>query len=202
MSSESLFENGPTIRCACKKGGSVCSTQRIRGRCAKDPTYDPDVPTTVAPDKCWFIKPPLSNGYELAGPCFFPLSSGSVCRLKCPNGDHGYGQCFCKNGRSRAIDSKPLVLTYYHVILLQVSGSTESDFTKPSCEFIVPKVCIPVPTTIAPATGPHVSIGCQPYTENKYFKVDCDKSHMVGPGTKCLMTCVGDLSSTQHEVRL
>ena len=72
--SEELFQFGPTIECRCKKGDS-CSTNRIRGKCARDPDYGP---TTVAPEKCWFIKPSLPDGFELAGPCVFPLNHNQV----------------------------------------------------------------------------------------------------------------------------
>ena len=79
--------------CRCKKGNS-CSTNRIRGKCAPDPDH---VPTTIAPEKCWYIKPSLPEDYELAGPCVFPLNHGQRCRLKCENGKYGFAQCWCRN---------------------------------------------------------------------------------------------------------
>ena len=47
----------------CRKNGETCGMQRVKGRCVEDPDYGAE--TTVAPSRCWKIKPELPRRVKI-----------------------------------------------------------------------------------------------------------------------------------------
>ena len=218
---EELFEFGPTIQCKCRKSESSCRLNRIRGRCTEDPSYGP---TTVAPEKCWYIKPAFPEEYELAGPCVFPLNHQQQCRIKCGDKGFGFAECRCRDmvkaleigginigsisgggGGAASVsigggsDPEPTSVT---MTTIDPHDSTQFDGIA-SCDFILPKMCQTgdYQDTLKPTDQSSISTsGCKGVTVSGDISVNCGGlTQHVGPNSKCKAICVDDPLEEEHE---
>ena len=184
---------------------------RIRGRCTQDPSYGP---TTVAPEKCWFIKPAFPDDYELAGPCVFPLNHEQQCRIKCGDKGFGFAQCQCRHmlksleigggidfsgGIDFGIDIGDSEPTLAPMTTLDPHDSTQFDGIA-SCDFILPKLCQTGPAPTESTGGVSMLSGCRGQTENVEIRINCGGlTQQVGPNSKCPATCLNDPLEEEHE---
>ncbi|CAG5094296.1 Oidioi.mRNA.OKI2018_I69.XSR.g13432.t1.cds [Oikopleura dioica] len=150
-----------------------CKVQRPKGRCVQDPNSVEPV-TTVAPVACLRLKPPLQPGFELDGPCIFPMDPGAECKIKCPKGKSGWGKCVCRQDEFGRADSD--AIDY-------LSG--------PSCDFQLPSVCS------SSESGTNEDVGCSTSGDFDGFSVTGD---LVGPSTSCPMTCDGSANDDLRAV--